>query len=241
MSNRAPISPIYTMVCSRRISTGELTFDSLHTASPVGQRKRYNLANLNPITGKHTVDYKKFNDEILLRLIVHGNEQALSELYDRYNRLVFSIALNALGDALVAEEIIQDVFLRVWERAATFQPEQGKVITWLGRIARNRSIDLYRQRSIRPEGNSVSWDGLPNLHLTDEQDIEASVDLANQQQRVRRAMAHIPAEQRQALVMAFFQGLSHQEIATALNEPLGTVKTRIRLGMHKLKTMLEER
>jgi RNA polymerase sigma-70 factor (ECF subfamily) len=186
------------------------------------------------------VDYKKLNDETLLRLIVHGNEQALSELFDRYHRLVFSIGLNALGDPQVAEEITQDVFVRVWERAATYQSEQGKVITWLGRIARNRSIDIYRQRSIRPEHNSLSWDGLLNIDLDGAPNVESSFELADLQRRVRQALAGIPAEQRQALAMAYFQGLSHQEIANALGQPLGTIKTRIRLGMLKLKTMLEE-
>src|SRR5512147_3015599 len=92
-----------------------------------------------------------------MRLIAHTQEQALGALYDRYGRLVFSLALNVTGDSGLAEEITQDVFMRVWGKAETYNPEQGKVITWMSSITRYRAIDLIRQRGIRPEANRLDW------------------------------------------------------------------------------------
>jgi RNA polymerase sigma-70 factor (ECF subfamily) len=186
------------------------------------------------------MNFEKFDDESLMRLINGQDERALSELYDRYGRLVFSIGLNALGDPGSAEEVTQDVFLRVWERAETYQSEQGKVVAWLARIARNRAIDLIRRRNVRPEANSVAWDDLPFDNQASENSTEQAVELNQQQERVRRAMAQLPAEQKQALALAYFQGLSHQEIADRLGQPLGTVKTRVRLAMQKLRLLLAD-
>lgn len=186
------------------------------------------------------VDYKKFDDEALLRLVVLAQEQALGALYDRYGRLVYSMALNVTGDPGLAEEITQDVFLRVWNKAETYRAEQGKVITWLSSIARYRAIDLLRRRSIRPEGNLASWVEEVGLKQPDSVDVEAEIEMAQRRYRVRWAMAQLPPEQRQALAYAYFQGYSHSEIAKRLREPLGTVKTRIRLAMQKLRQLLHE-
>jgi RNA polymerase sigma-70 factor (ECF subfamily) len=186
------------------------------------------------------MDFTRFNDETLLRLVASSQESALSELYDRYSRLVYSVALNTLSDAERAEEVTQDVFIRVWEKAQTFDASQGKVVTWLASIARHRSIDLYRQSHSRSEDTIIHWQEAELIDPPDEQDVEWEVDLSQRQQRIRRAVAQLPPEQRQALGLAFFQGLSHPEIAAALGEPLGTVKTRIRLGMQKLRTMLQD-
>jgi len=186
------------------------------------------------------VDYKKFDDAALLRLIARTQEQALGELYDRYRRLVYSMALNATGDAGLAEEITQDVFLRVWNKAETYRPEQGKVVTWLSSIARYRSIDLLRRQAIRPEGNRAAWAEEGNSLPSDGPDIEGEVVISQRRQIVRKAIDQLPTEQGQALAYAYFQGYSHSEIAEALHEPLGTVKTRIRLGMQKLRHLLQE-
>jgi len=186
------------------------------------------------------VDYKKFDDAALLRLIARTQEPALGELYDRYRRLVYSMALNATGDAALAEEITQDVFLRVWNKAETYRPEQGKVVTWLSSIARYRSIDLLRRQAIRPEGNRAAWAEEGNSLISDGPDIEGEVMISQRQQVVRKAINQLPVEQRQALAYAYFRGYSHSEIAEVLKEPLGTVKTRIRLGMQKLRHLLQE-
>ena len=185
------------------------------------------------------MDYQKFDDETLLRLIQRGHEKALSELYDRFGRLVFSIAYHSTGDQEGAEEITQDVFIRVWEKASTYRVEQGRVATWLTSIARNRAIDILRHKMVRPESRSIAWEEFTFFDPADEQDVEGEIELSQLQQRMRRAVRQLPDEQRQALALAYFKGLSHQEIAATLDEPLGTVKTRIRLGMQKLRQMLE--
>ena len=186
------------------------------------------------------MDYTRLNDETLLRLIARSQENALSELYDRYSRLVYSVALNALSDGGRAEEVTQDVFERVWEKARTYSAEQGRVVTWITSIARHRSIDLFRQYRSRHEEAQIAWQEAEMADLPDGQNVEREVDLAERTQRIRRAVAQLPDDQKRAVAMAFFQGLSHPEIATALGEPLGTVKTRIRLGMQKLRTLLQE-
>src|SRR4030042_4572272 len=186
------------------------------------------------------MDYTHFTDEILLNLITSSDENALSEFYDRYSRLVYSVALNTLSDIERAEEVTQDVFERVWDKAHTYNAGQGRVATWLASIARHRSIDLYRQTRSRHENMQINWQEAEALDLPNGQNVEWEVDLRQRQQRIRWMVAQLPSEQKQALGMAFFQGLTHTEIAGALNEPVGTVKTRIRLGMQKLRTLLQD-
>lgn len=186
------------------------------------------------------MDYTRFNDQTLIQLISRSHQEALSELYDRYARLVFSVAASAVGDVELAEEITQDVFLRVWERAETYVEAQGRVIAWITSIARNRAIDVLRRRNVRVEGHSVGWAEVETIDPPDDQRVEEKVDLAQRKQRVRAAITELPPEQQQALALAYFKGLTHQEIAASLGEPLGTVKTRIRLAMQKLNKMLAE-
>lgn len=188
------------------------------------------------------MDYSTFNDAKLIKLIVDGDSGALSELYDRYSRLVFSLALKTVGDQASAEEIAQDVFFRVWEKAGTYQPEQAKVSTWLTSIARYRSIDMLRRRGVRPESNSIAWPDLSpgSMPSTDGRRPEDSAAQSLQAQRVRAAINRLPIEQQQALEMAYFYGYTHSQIAATLDIPLGTIKTRIRLGMQKLRKMLIE-
>lgn len=186
------------------------------------------------------MDYQKLDDGTLLQLIAQTHENALGELYDRYSRLVFSMALNAVGDAALAEEITQDVFLRIWNKAATYNPEQGKAITWIASITRYRAIDILRRMSIRPEGNHPAWAGEEDFDLPDPVDIEEEAAISQRKRLVRWAVSTLPPEQQTALSLAFFQGYSHSEIAEMLNEPLGTVKTRIRLAMQKLRQLLRE-
>jgi len=185
------------------------------------------------------MDYTRLNDEILIHLIARSQENALSELYDRYNRLVYSVALKTLADPARAEEITQDVFVRVWEKAETYRVEQGHVATWLASITRNRAIDVFRHNRIHLKNLQISWDEAESLSPPAPQDVETEVDLIQRQRRVRWAVAQLPEEQKQALGLAFFQGLSHPEIAEALGEPLGTIKTRIRLAMQKLRLLLQ--
>jgi len=188
------------------------------------------------------LDYSKFDDVGLIRQIALARPEALSELYDRYSRLTFSLALHIVGEAEMAEEVTQDVFFRIWEKAETYQEDQARVSTWLTSITRNRSIDLVRKRKVRPEGYSLGWEELqPGWEPTSEGRNPEDLTLqAIQTQRVRAAVTRLPTEQQQALAMAFFEGYSHSEIAERLGEPLGTVKTRIRSGMQKLRSLLQE-
>jgi len=177
---------------------------------------------------------------MLLRLIAHSDESALSELYDRYSRLVYSVALNTLSDPAQAEEVTQDVFERVWEKAQTFSAEEGRVVTWLSSIARHRSIDMFRRSRTHHEDLQVAWQDIELADLRDGHNVEWEADLERRQKRIRWAVSQLPVEQKMAVGMAFFLGLSHPEIAQALGEPLGTVKTRIRLGMQKLRLLLQD-
>jgi RNA polymerase sigma-70 factor (ECF subfamily) len=186
------------------------------------------------------VDYKEFDDQSLIRLIARSQESALSELYDRYSRLVYSLALNAVGDPATAEEITQDVFIRIWDHAGTYQAEKSKVVTWIASITRYRSIDVIRRRKIRPESQSVSWEIEPSAIEMNPINVEETVEISQKRWRVRQAISMLPEEQRQALAYAYFQGYTHREIAEVLGEPLGTVKTRIRLAMQKLRQLLEQ-
>jgi RNA polymerase sigma-70 factor (ECF subfamily) len=186
------------------------------------------------------VDYKEFDDQSLIRLIARSQESALSELYDRYSRLVYSLALNAVGDPATAEEITQDVFIRIWDHAGTYQAEKSKVLTWIASITRYRSIDIIRRRKIRPESQSVSWEIEPSAIEMNPINVEETVEISQKRRRVRQAISMLPEEQRQALAYAYFQGYTHREIAEVLGEPLGTVKTRIRLAMQKLRQLLEQ-
>jgi len=185
------------------------------------------------------VDYNKLNDEELLRLIAQAQENALGELYDRYSRLVYSMALNSVNEPALAEEITQDVFLRIWNKATTYQAEQGKVLTWIASITRYRSIDMLRRLKVRPEGNRATWaEEDEPFDIIDPIDIEEEVELNQRSENIRKAIAELPSDQCQALTLAFFKGYSHAEIAQILNEPLGTIKTRIRLAMQKLRQTL---
>lgn len=172
--------------------------------------------------------------------ITEADETALSEIYDRYHRLVFGIALNTVENRQMAEEITLDVFIRVWKNAGTYRLDRGKVSTWLTRLARNRAIDILRQEAVRPEKHSVEWaDTNPNL-TSHKDTTEGETFLNIQKLRVRTAVAALPPEQKEALALAYFKGYTHSEIAKVLDQPLGTIKARIRAGMKKLRVLLED-
>ena len=151
----------------------------------------------------------------------------MADLYDRYSGIVYGVALRVLGDTTAAEDVLQEVFLQLWRNPGAFDAERGRLAPWLAVIARNRAIDLLRKRPMEED--------------IDELPIATSVDLeetANQRlavEKVRSAMQALPPEQRQALEMAFFEGLTHTEIAGKTGEPLGTIKTRIRSALLALR------
>jgi len=184
------------------------------------------------------VNYQELDDLMLFRLVQQADDQAFSVFYDRYANLVFSIAYTIVDNRKIAEEVVQDVFLKIWKKNHIYNPEQSKLTTWLSAITRNRSIDEFRKRKSGVEGRQVSWAEVGQQPDLEEIGPERAVQLRMDQRRVRRALAELPEDQRQAIFLAYFYGMTQQQIATHLEEPLGTVKTRIRLGMQKLRGLL---
>jgi RNA polymerase sigma-70 factor (ECF subfamily) len=178
------------------------------------------------------------DDALLLKHIANGQESAVEALYDRYNRLVFSVALAVVGDRSIAEEVTLDVFVHVWRGAKTYDPARAKVSTWLVAIARHHAIDILRWQNSRLDSKSLM---LEDMHLQvdpDPLDPEEQTELSIERKHVQGALAELPPDQRQALFLAYFKGYSHQQISDLLAQPLGTVKTRIRLAMQKLRQIL---
>ena len=164
----------------------------------------------------------------------------MAQLYDRYNRLVFSLALAIVNDMATAEEVTLDVFMRVWQKAATYRPEQAKVSTWMTHIARHHAIDVLRRRAARLDQSALHWeDAIRNVESS-HPDPQESVELSLRRERIHAALARLPVEQKQALVLAYFGGYTQSQIAEILAQPLGTIKTRLRLGMQKLREHLNE-
>jgi RNA polymerase sigma-70 factor, ECF subfamily len=189
---------------------------------------------------KSHTDFAKYEDERLISLITQSREEALAQLYDRYNRLVFSLALAIVNDRATAEEITLDVFMRVWQKADSYRSDQAKVSTWLTHIARHHAIDVLRRRSVRPDQYAVDWeDAIPD-HVSPEHNPQEFAELSQQRERIQAALAQLPADQRQALTLAYFNGYTQRQIAEVLKQPLGTIKTRLRLAMQKLRDFLRD-
>ena len=184
--------------------------------------------------------FNKLDDATLIRRIAKAETGALEELYDRYNRLVFSVALAILSDRSAAEEVTLDVFVRVWKGASTYQVERAKVSTWLAAITRHHAIDVLRGQRSKLDQKSLYLNDLPWQKESDLPNPQEDMENKMQGARIRRAIEELPAEQREALMLAYFKGYSHHQIADLLEEPLGTIKTRIRLAMQKLKQILSE-
>ena len=186
-----------------------------------------------------SVDLLSAEDHVLLSQIAYHQAEALSVLYDRYGRLLYSVAYHLVGNQQLAEEITLDVFRRVWEKADSYRADRASVRTWLTSMTRNRAIDMLRREGVRPEHNSISWTDLTIEPQADGYSPETAVSRQMQKQKVHAALAELPQEQQDVLFMAFFRGFSHSQIADQLEMPLGTVKTRIRLGMQKLRHHLQ--
>ncbi len=171
----------------------------------------------------------------LLRRIAANDRQALAEFYDQIAAPLFSTATRILGDAHEAEEVVQDVFVQIWQKAATFDAALGSPFTWAMRITRNRSIDRLRSRQRR---SKLAEQFQENFEITS--DGASSVELGEEAVgQIRSTVGNLPADQHRVIEMAFFSGLTHAEIAATLDEPLGTVKARIRRGMMKLRESLQ--
>lgn len=180
----------------------------------------------------------KIDPELLARA-AKGDQQAFAELYDRSSLLLFTLAVRILGDREEAADVLQEVYLEVWRKLIRYNAARGTPTAWLVTVVRSRAIDRLRSRAARGYGMTDSVQRKPVADLPDENPgpLETSADL-ELRALVEKALAELPEPQRQALELAYYQGLSHTEIAARLNEPLGTVKTRIQLGMNKLRIAL---
>lgn len=168
-------------------------------------------------------------EDVMCRLAAH-DQSALSELYDQFGRLVFSIALRVVQNPMLAEEITQDTFLKLWHQPASWDSQRGKFVSWLLTITRYTAIDRLRKEQRRPLSHAVELDEVRlgrRGWIDDETWLDARL--------LRAHMRRLPPEQLEVIELAFFEGMTHSELAEHLGLPLGTVKTRIRLGLQKLK------
>jgi len=184
-------------------------------------------------------DHPPTDEPELVRRIAQRDQAALSSLYDRYARPLFALALKIVTVAEEAEEVVTDVFCQVWRTADRYDASRGRVDAWLFMMTRSRALDRVRsaqrqQRSIEAQEAEAATD----LPLDRVSDPEAEAELAERRRAVQAAMVGLAGPQREALELAFFEGLSHSEVAEKLNQPLGTVKTRIRAGLGKLRDAL---
>lgn len=180
---------------------------------------------------------EKKSDQFLMARIVSGDETALAALYDRHYGLVYTIAARITNDHAVAEEVMQDVFHAVWRTAGGFQ-DNGSVAAWIVGIARHRAIDATRTRTFRARGREQSLEPAGELAADNQPHDYVVKNFVSE--RVRTALAMLPDVQRHALELVFYLGLSQSEVASRTGAPLGTVKTRLRLGMLHLRRALGE-
>jgi RNA polymerase sigma-70 factor (ECF subfamily) len=187
------------------------------------------------------LDYSVAADERLVIALERRDERALEALYDRYGDYVYSVCLRMVGDVQVAEDLTQEVFLRLWGRPHLYDASRGRFITWLLSVARNRSIDERRSRGRRFRHETppsvTAQELLATAHTDEGADMAV---LSDERVQIERALSSLPPEQRLAIQLAYFGGYTQQEIAEGLRQPLGTVKTRIRLGLQKLRLLLIE-
>jgi len=171
-------------------------------------------------------------DLALVSAIRSGDQGAMAELYDRYSGMVYAVALRVLSDTGAAEDVLQEVFMQLWRNPGLFDAARGNLAPWLAVIARNRAIDMLRKR--RPETD------IEDVVVSVQPDLAADADRGIVMTKVRSVLSGMGTSQRMALEMAYFEGLSHSEIAAKTGEALGTIKTRIRTGLLALRKAFEK-
>jgi RNA polymerase sigma-70 factor (ECF subfamily) len=170
-------------------------------------------------------------DFALVSAVRSGDESAMARLYDKYSSIVYSVALRVLGDSGIAEDVLQEVFMQLWRNPGVFDSSRGNLAAWLSVIARNRAIDNLRKR--RPESD------IEDVVVSVTPDLASEAERSRSMQKVRGTLGAMPDAQRKALELAYFEGLTHSEIADKTGEPLGTIKTRIRSGLLALRKAFE--
>jgi RNA polymerase sigma-70 factor (ECF subfamily) len=176
-------------------------------------------------------------DVELLSAIARGDEQALASLYDRYRLILFGLILRILHSRAEAEDVLQEVFLQVWQKAADFNQARGRPFTWLVTLARSRAIDRLRSLGARERLATAS----AREETEEVGDAVTDAILSERGEVLRDALSELPAEQRQVLLLAYFDGFTQTEIAERTGSPLGTVKTRMRSGMGRLRALLGDK
>jgi RNA polymerase sigma-70 factor (ECF subfamily) len=171
------------------------------------------------------------DDSFLLTRIQRGDESAMATLFDRYSKVVYSVALRVLRDPAAAEDVLQDIFMQIWRKPESFVSSRGSLAGWLAVIARNRSIDSLRRR--KPQ------DSVDDVVLASSYNLAEEAERNAMMEKARSVMVGLPAEQRKMIEMAFFDGLTHSEISELTGDPLGTVKTRIRTGLLVLRKAMQ--
>jgi RNA polymerase sigma-70 factor (ECF subfamily) len=172
-------------------------------------------------------------DATLLSRLLQKDVSAFEQLYDRHSRLVYGLVLRILQQASTSEEVVQDVFLQLWRNADQYDSSRGPFVPWLCTMARNRALDQLRLKSERQRRREDQPAELPSVVVAP--DYEKALDEKRRAERVRALMASLTPQQKKAIELAYFEGLSHSEIAATLKEPLGTVKSWIRNGLLRLK------
>jgi RNA polymerase sigma-70 factor, ECF subfamily len=181
-------------------------------------------------------------DLSIIARIAAGDERALGELYDRYGRMAFSLAVSIVSDPADAEEVVADAFAQVWRSASMFDSDRGSVVAWMATIVRTRALDLLRAQRRRARvierATVMTDDGESPALAPAPESTERGAEQSEAAALIRQSLASLPAPQRRVIELAYFGGLSQSEIAEQLSEPLGTVKTRMRAGMEKLRNVL---
>ncbi len=192
-------------------------------------------------TQEHAREDARAADDRLMAALGEGEIEALEQLYDRYSTLVYSVALRILRDQVLAEDVTQEVFLRLWRRPQSYDPARGRFVSWLMSITRNRTIDEQRRISRRlrlEDAGDTATDAIPTADRLDDPELAAAI--GDERAAVRAAMQTLPPPQRRVIELAYFAGLTQTEIAALTSTPLGTVKTRVRLAMSKLRVALHD-
>lgn len=185
------------------------------------------------------VEYTELDDHQLIYRVAKVDKEALEALYTRYASSVYSLAMFMLRQEALAEEATQDIFLNIWLKASSYKSDRGEPKAWIMSVAHHKIVDVIRTRNralnVTDQGTYETLDLLPSGQISTEEEVERNLE----RERILHALSKIPPNQRQVIMMAYFGGYSQSEMAQMLQQPLGTVKTRVRLAMQKLRIALE--
>jgi len=185
-------------------------------------------------------NFDELSDEALINALAEEAEWAMEPLYERYNRVLYSLAYRMVADHQVAEDLLQEAFLSVWRRASSYSPQSGAVRSWLISIVHHRTIDYLRAVRRRAGLKEITWEEVEQDERTAFPDVWEEALRSVQSGQLRAALRNIPSEQRMVIELAYFQGWTHSEIAEGCEIPLGTVKARMRLGLSHLRLQLAQ-